>query len=127
MVDCAEGTLRQFALQPPKDIGKVLKASQINKIFVTHMHRESAPQVYSTTVHLGGTPADHVMGLPTFLRTVLGFPHPGDIAPRGAPVSVCLSTILGDLTPLTNSLSSSRGLTCTAQQAFVPSSAPPFP
>lgn len=54
VVDCAEGTLRQFAFQPqpPKDVGKVLKASHIDKIFVTHMHRESAPQVYSTTVHL---------------------------------------------------------------------------
>jgi hypothetical protein len=67
------------------------------------------------------------MGLPTFLRTVLGFPHPEDIASRGTPVSVCSSTILGELTASTNSLSYSRGLTCTAQQAFVPSSAPPFP
>src|SRR6267154_1983516 len=41
VIDGAEGTLRQFSLQPPKNVGKTLKASQVSKIFVTHMHRES--------------------------------------------------------------------------------------
>ena len=40
MIDGAEGTLRQFFLQPPKNSGKTLKVSQVSKIFVTHMHRE---------------------------------------------------------------------------------------
>lgn len=36
VVDCAEGTLRQFALQPS---GKAfLKANKVTKLFVTHMH-----------------------------------------------------------------------------------------
>lgn len=42
VVDCAEGTLRQFSLQPPKDGRKTPKVSHVNKIFVTHMHREPA-------------------------------------------------------------------------------------
>lgn len=58
MVDCGEGTLRQFALQPSRPNQRTLKASRITKIFITHMH------------------ADHVMGLPTLLRNILGFPVP---------------------------------------------------
>jgi len=42
VVDCAEGTLRQFSLQPPKDGRKTPKVFHVNKIFVTHMHREPA-------------------------------------------------------------------------------------
>ncbi|KAK0197346.1 beta-lactamase-like protein [Armillaria mellea] len=58
MVDCAEGTLRQFHNQPATyDSAQHLKVSRINKIFITHMH------------------ADHVMGIITFLRNVL-YPVP---------------------------------------------------
>jgi hypothetical protein len=41
VIDGAEGTLRQFFLQPPKNGGRTLKVSQVSKIFVTHMHRKS--------------------------------------------------------------------------------------
>ncbi|KZT05689.1 uncharacterized protein LAESUDRAFT_726614 [Laetiporus sulphureus 93-53] len=57
MVDCAEGTVRQFAQQPWRDYRKV-KIMRVNKIFVTHMH------------------ADHTAGLITMLRNVLGIPKP---------------------------------------------------
>lgn len=58
MVDCAEGTYRQFVWQPQKrgNARKAVKANKVNKIFITHMH------------------ADHVMGLITFLRQALGVP-----------------------------------------------------
>lgn len=51
MVDCGEGTLRQFALQPWRQ--DYLKLVNVNKIFITHMH------------------ADHVMGIITILRNLL--------------------------------------------------------
>ncbi|SJL00153.1 uncharacterized protein ARMOST_03465 [Armillaria ostoyae] len=58
MVDCAEGTLRQFYNQPATyDNVQHLKVSRVNKIFITHMH------------------ADHVMGIITFLRNML-YPVP---------------------------------------------------
>ncbi|KAI0357287.1 hypothetical protein OH77DRAFT_151898 [Trametes cingulata] len=40
MVDCAEGTVRQFALQPfnRNTENRRLRVSQVSKIFVTHMH-----------------------------------------------------------------------------------------
>ena len=44
------------------------------------------------------------MGLPTFLRTALGFPHPEDISSRGTPVSIRSSTAPSKLTESTNSL-----------------------
>jgi len=44
------------------------------------------------------------MGLPTMLRTVLGFPHPEDISSRGTPVSIRSSTAPRELTASTNSL-----------------------
>ena len=37
VVDCAEGTLRQFALQPHHDARRV-KLPKLSKIFITHMH-----------------------------------------------------------------------------------------
>ncbi|KAF9036768.1 beta-lactamase-like protein [Panaeolus papilionaceus] len=54
MVDCAEGTTRQFQLQPYTDpaYNKVM-ISKVNKLFITHMH------------------ADHIMGTIAFLRNVL--------------------------------------------------------
>lgn len=52
MVDCAEGTLRQFTLQP-RSPERRWKTSSLNKVFITHMH------------------ADHIMGLITLLRHVL--------------------------------------------------------
>ncbi|RDX54369.1 hypothetical protein OH76DRAFT_1398686 [Lentinus brumalis] len=58
MVDCAEGTVRQFEGQPYRPAHPRLRASQVSKIFITHMH------------------ADHCMGTLTFLRTVLGIPKP---------------------------------------------------
>ncbi|KIO13252.1 hypothetical protein M404DRAFT_122698 [Pisolithus tinctorius Marx 270] len=54
MVDCAEGTLRQFQTQPRGNESR-LRAMKVTKLFVTHMH------------------ADHVMGIVPFLRHVL---HP---------------------------------------------------
>ncbi len=44
VIDGAEGTLRQFSLQPSKNAGRTLKVSQVRKIFITHMHRESLPK-----------------------------------------------------------------------------------
>jgi hypothetical protein len=43
---------------------------------------------HSSPTSTGRIPADHVMGLPTLLRNVLGFPHPQDITPRGTPVTI---------------------------------------
>ncbi|KAI0078567.1 hypothetical protein K474DRAFT_1696943 [Panus rudis PR-1116 ss-1] len=57
MVDCAEGTVRQFALQPWRfGNPRHLKMSKVKKVFITHMH------------------ADHTMGIITLLRNVLGIP-----------------------------------------------------
>ncbi|KNZ71568.1 Zinc phosphodiesterase ELAC protein 1 [Termitomyces sp. J132] len=55
MVDCAEGTLRQFALQDRKLTS--LKVNSVSKMFITHMH------------------ADHIMGIVPLLRNIL-FPPP---------------------------------------------------
>ncbi|KAJ7596693.1 beta-lactamase-like protein [Mycena floridula] len=61
MVDCAEGTARQFLFQPwGIDNPRV---SKIAKIFITHMH------------------ADHVMGLVPLLRNLLFVPN----APNAMP------------------------------------------
>ncbi|KAF9652811.1 hypothetical protein BDM02DRAFT_3136795 [Thelephora ganbajun] len=57
MVDCAEGTSRQFELQPP--VGHKAKRGRVATIFVTHMH------------------ADHTMGLIGFLKAQLGIPRAG--------------------------------------------------
>ncbi|KAI9510726.1 beta-lactamase-like protein [Russula earlei] len=73
MLDCAEGTLRQFSLQPQEDAKSVLK---VNKIFVTHMHCQSViiccTQFARFFIYCFA--ADHVMGLPSLLRKILGFP-----------------------------------------------------
>lgn len=58
MVDCAEGTLRQFQTQPRRNNEPSLRANKVTKLFVTHMH------------------ADHVMGIVPFLRQIL---HPPSI------------------------------------------------
>lgn len=70
MIDGAEGTLRQFSLQPQG--GRSVQVTKVNKIFITHMH------------------PDHIMGLPTLLRNALGFPHPEALSSRGAPPRVNL-------------------------------------
>ncbi|KAF5357867.1 hypothetical protein D9756_001823 [Leucocoprinus leucothites] len=57
MVDCAEGTTRQFVLQPQRSNVPRVRISQITKLFVTHMH------------------ADHIMGIPTLLRNILRAPR----------------------------------------------------
>ncbi|KAF6764877.1 beta-lactamase-like protein [Ephemerocybe angulata] len=57
LVDCAEGTIRQFANQPQQ--GFRYKAHRVNKMFITHLH------------------ADHIMGIVPFLRGVLGIPEAG--------------------------------------------------
>ncbi|KAL1693499.1 beta-lactamase-like protein [Schizophyllum commune] len=66
MVDCAEGTTRQFMFT--RDV----RPMQVKKIFITHMH------------------VDHVMGIIGFLRNVL-FPLPvlgsGPDRDPNAPVS----------------------------------------
>ncbi|KAL4064314.1 hypothetical protein J3A83DRAFT_580545 [Scleroderma citrinum] len=38
MVDCAEGTLRQFQTQPRGNNEPWLRAMKVTKLFVTHMH-----------------------------------------------------------------------------------------
>ncbi|KAJ7219045.1 beta-lactamase-like protein [Mycena pura] len=58
MVDCAEGTTRQFDFQPA-DTPVRLKARSVSKLFITHMH------------------ADHTMGIIPMIRNVL-FPPPVD-------------------------------------------------
>ncbi|KAJ7098153.1 beta-lactamase-like protein [Mycena belliarum] len=55
MVDCAEGTTRQFAFQPA-DTPVWLKPTSVSKLFITHMH------------------ADHTMGVVPMLRSVLFAP-----------------------------------------------------
>ncbi|KAF5376535.1 hypothetical protein D9757_008283 [Collybiopsis confluens] len=57
MIDCAEGTLRQFQMQPFSPARSNPRLSQVKKIFITHMH------------------ADHIMGIVPLLRNVL-FPVP---------------------------------------------------
>ncbi|KAH7889797.1 beta-lactamase-like protein, partial [Phlebopus sp. FC_14] len=57
MVDCAEGTVRQFQTQPRGNNIQGLRAQRVNKLFVTHMH------------------ADHVVGIVPFLRHIL-YPPP---------------------------------------------------
>ncbi|KAI0327438.1 hypothetical protein GY45DRAFT_1327664 [Cubamyces sp. BRFM 1775] len=69
VVDCAEGTVRQFAQQPygygnPRPR---LRLNQVSKIFITHMH------------------ADHTMGLLTVLRNALGIPKPPSAVDPDAP------------------------------------------
>ncbi|KAI5119212.1 hypothetical protein M0805_007723 [Coniferiporia weirii] len=63
LVDCAEGTTRQFALQPERPYSpKRLKLAKITKIFITHLH------------------FDHCMGIITLLANILrgaaGRPQP---------------------------------------------------
>ena len=41
MVDCEEGTIRQFEQQPYKPKYNRVRVGQISKIFITHMHGES--------------------------------------------------------------------------------------
>ncbi|KAF8553415.1 Metallo-hydrolase/oxidoreductase [Imleria badia] len=53
MVDCAEGTTRQFHMHPRGNGEATLRAQKVSKLFVTHMH------------------ADHVMGIVPFLRHIL--------------------------------------------------------
>jgi ribonuclease BN (tRNA processing enzyme) len=38
VVDCAEGTLRQFALQPYTLNSNFLRPDNVKKVFITHMH-----------------------------------------------------------------------------------------
>ncbi|KAF8448066.1 beta-lactamase-like protein [Boletus edulis BED1] len=57
MVDCAEGTTRQFLTQPRGNGEETLRAHKVSKLFVTHMHGENNP--------------DHVMGIVPFLRHIL--------------------------------------------------------
>ena len=41
MVDCAEGTVRQFEKQPYRPGQQRLRIGQVSKIFITHMHGKS--------------------------------------------------------------------------------------
>ncbi|KAJ6547316.1 beta-lactamase-like protein [Mycena capillaripes] len=68
MVDCAEGTTRQFAFQPP-DTPHWLKPQKVTKMFITHMH------------------ADHSMGIVPMLRNVLFAPSidPNAYVPENPP------------------------------------------
>jgi hypothetical protein len=84
VVDGAEGTLRQFSLQP--EGGKPFQVAKVNKIFITHMHRECFLPC-NTESSSRSIEADHIMGLPTLLRNILGFPHPEALSSRGALVN----------------------------------------
>jgi ribonuclease Z len=46
VVDCAEGTVRQFALQTERGADR-LKMAKVSKVFITHMHGLSAPYASS--------------------------------------------------------------------------------
>lgn len=50
VVDCAEGTVRQFAQQPYHDHRR-LRMGKITKVFVTHMHGKP------TSTFASGTPS----------------------------------------------------------------------
>ncbi|KAF5331141.1 hypothetical protein D9619_005747 [Psilocybe cf. subviscida] len=65
MVDCAEGTARQFSLQPQGP--SHLRMMKISKIFITHMH------------------ADHIMGIVPLLRNILFPPSIGPPKANHAP------------------------------------------
>ncbi|KAL1717274.1 beta-lactamase-like protein [Schizophyllum commune] len=97
MVDCAEGTTRQFMFT--RDV----RPMQVKKIFITHMH------------------VDHVMGIIGFLRNVL-FPLPvlgsGPDRDPNAPVC-CLPPF-----DLPTYLPFSPKCTSTAPPAFAISFAP---
>jgi ribonuclease Z len=72
VVDCAEGTTRQFALQPHYTKPHV-RIQKVSKIFITHMHGWG-PHIYRE--YYSNSPiADHIMGIVPFLRNVL-FPPP---------------------------------------------------
>ncbi|KIY65949.1 Metallo-hydrolase/oxidoreductase [Cylindrobasidium torrendii FP15055 ss-10] len=67
MVDCAEGTTRQFQFQPQPAYGAPdsrVKIQKVEKIFITHMH------------------ADHIMGIIPVLRNVLYPPPNPALEPR---------------------------------------------
>ncbi|KDR73419.1 hypothetical protein GALMADRAFT_251075 [Galerina marginata CBS 339.88] len=65
MVDCAEGTTRQFALQP-FHAKPHLRIQKIAKIFITHMH------------------ADHIMGIVPLLRNLLFPPRDDNVFPANS-------------------------------------------
>ncbi|KAJ7273464.1 beta-lactamase-like protein [Mycena haematopus] len=71
MVDCAEGTTRQFAFQPP-DTPSWLKPHSVTKMFITHMH------------------ADHCMGIIPMLRNILSPPSidPNAFVPVNPPPKI---------------------------------------
>ncbi|KAF8906066.1 beta-lactamase-like protein, partial [Gymnopilus junonius] len=65
MVDCAEGTTRQFFLQPYHP-SQHLRVQKVTKLFVTHMH------------------ADHIMGIVPLLRNILFPPSVGNSRPANS-------------------------------------------
>ena len=76
VVDCAEGTVRQFAQQPYKDHRR-LRISRLTKVLITHMHGQYSSYVLCIMMRKSMRPAaDHTMGLITVLRIVLGIPKP---------------------------------------------------
>ena len=84
--DCAEGTVRQYALQPYHDARRV-KINDLNKIFITHMHGKLAFAVGKFPALLTDFGvADHTMGIITILRNALGIfkgdPHTPPVTPR---------------------------------------------
>ncbi|KAG7092228.1 hypothetical protein E1B28_008594 [Marasmius oreades] len=102
MVDCAEGTTRQFANQPWTHGQRNPRLSQVKKMFITHMH------------------ADHVMGIIPLLRNVL-FPPSTDLprnmqSPKKAP-SVEIYGPAGIRTFVRSILKMT--LTCTAENYVV--------
>ena len=86
MVDCAEGTTRQFANQPWSFGRTNPRPTQVRKMFITHMHGKHLQSNRLIAFHpTCSSPADHVMGIIPFLRNVL-FPPSAD--PQMSPPSV---------------------------------------
>ena len=69
MVDCAEGTARQFEMQPRGRGVETLRAQRVTKLFVTHMHGTNS--CFLSLTLLTSVAADHVMGIVPFLRHIL--------------------------------------------------------
>lgn len=77
VVDCAEGTTRQFQLQPASNKPH-LNLNRIAKIFITHMHGNFIKSIISAVYDL--LLADHIMGIVPLLRNIL-FPPPAENSP----------------------------------------------
>lgn len=72
MFDCAEGTTRQFSLQPGYGEERV-KINRVTKLFITHMHGANILFVLNSDNEALSL-VDHTMGIIPFLRNILFMP-----------------------------------------------------